>query len=335
MSSGERVSQAFHFRTNDYPERDRIEALCEIYGRIIIKQDVVTARDRALHLEASLLTLPGFALGFVTCSGISRFPRTARHIDNDDLVLNVSLRGGRHLLQRGCEIAVARGEAVVASAAEPGVVTLPPAVRYVSIRLPRKAMAALIVERDIDVPKLIRRDSEALQLLLEYVRTLRNRSAFSSPELQRPVAQHVYDLAALAIGATRDATEIADSRGLRAARLRAIKADIAEHIGQGDLSLAEVAGRHRLSPRSVQLMFEADGTTFTDFVLGERLARAHEMLVSPRFAGRTISAIAFDVGFGDLSYFNRTFRCRFGCTPSEVRATTSAPHRIADLGSPV
>jgi AraC-like DNA-binding protein len=239
-------------------------------------------------------------------------------------VLNVSLRGGRHLLQRGREIAVAHGEAVVASAAEPGVVTLPPAVRYVSIRLPRKAMAALIVNRNLDVPKLIRRDSEALQLLLEYVRSLRKRPAFASPELQRPVAAHVYDLAALAIGATRDAAEIADGRGLRAARAHAIKADIAAHIGQGGLSLAEVAARHRLSLRSVQLMFEADGTTFTDFVLGERLARAHEMLISPRFAGRTISAIAFDVGFGDLSYFNRTFRCRFGCTPSDVRATQQA-----------
>jgi AraC-like DNA-binding protein len=324
MSSGGCVSQAFHFRTNDYPERDRIEALCEIYGRIIIKQDVVMARDRPLHLEATLLAPPGFGLGFVTCSGISRFPRTARHVDNDDLVLNVSLRGGRHLQQRGRELAVAQGEAVVASAAEPGVVTLPPAARYVSIRLPRKAMAALIVDRDIHVPKLIRSDSEALQLLLEYARSLRKRAAFSSPELQRLVAAQVYDLAALAIGATRDAVAIADGRGLRAGRMRAIKADIAEHIGQGDLSLAEVAARHRLSLRSLQLMFEADGTTFTDFVLGERLARAHDMLVSPRFADQAISAIAFDVGFGDLSYFNRTFRRRFGCTPSDLRAAQQA-----------
>jgi AraC-like DNA-binding protein len=324
MSSGRRVLQALHFRTDDYPERDRIEALCEVYGQFIIKRDIEPARDRPLHLEATLLAAPGFGLGFTKCSGISRSPRTARHIDNDDLVLNLSLFGGRHLQQRGREVAVAPGEAVVASAAEPGVVTLPPAARYVSIRLPRKAMAALIVDRDIHAPKFIRRDSEALHLLLQYAKTLRKRAALSSPELQRLVTAHVYDLAALAIGATRDAAEIADGRGLRAARLRAVKADIAENIGHVGLSLAEVAARHQLSPRSVQLLFEVDGTTFTDFVLGERLARAHEMLVSPQFAGQTISAIAFDVGFGDLSYFNRTFRRRFGCTPSEVRAAQQA-----------
>jgi AraC-like DNA-binding protein len=44
------------------------------------------------------------------------------------------------------------------------------------------------------------------------------------------------------------------------------------------------------------------------------------MLVDSRMADRSISAIAFDAGFGDLSCFNREFRRRFGQTPSDVRA---------------
>ena len=39
-----------------------------------------------------------------------------------------------------------------------------------------------------------------------------------------------------------------------------------------------------------------------------------------RYDGRPIGAIAFDAGFADLSHFNRSFRRRFGGTPSEVRA---------------
>jgi AraC-like DNA-binding protein len=29
--------------------------------------------------------------------------------------------------------------------------------------------------------------------------------------------------------------------------------------------------------------------------------------------------VAYEAGFGDLSYFNRTFRRRYGATPSDVR----------------
>jgi AraC-like DNA-binding protein len=33
-----------------------------------------------------------------------------------------------------------------------------------------------------------------------------------------------------------------------------------------------------------------------------------------------VSSIALDAGFGDISYFNRAFRRRYGATPSDVRA---------------
>ncbi len=63
-----------------------------------------------------------------------------------------------------------------------------------------------------------------------------------------------------------------------------------------------------------------EAASFSEFVLAQRLVRAHQMLTDPRCAGRPISAIAFDAGFTDLSHFNRTFRRRFGSTPSDVRA---------------
>jgi AraC-like DNA-binding protein len=74
-----------------------------------------------------------------------------------------------------------------------------------------------------------------------------------------------------------------------------------------------------VTPRYVRKLFESEGTSFSEFVLGQRLARVRSMLEDPRHLGRTISAIAFECGFSDLSYFNRTFRRRYGSTPSDVR----------------
>jgi len=39
-----------------------------------------------------------------------------------------------------------------------------------------------------------------------------------------------------------------------------------------------------------------------------------------------ITAVAYDVGFGDLSYFYRVFRRRFGATPSDIRAQAKTPN---------
>lgn len=47
------------------------------------------------------------------------------------------------------------------------------------------------------------------------------------------------------------------------------------------------------------------------------------MLCDPRYVGWTVSAIAFEAGFGDVSYFNRRFRRRYGGSPTDVRHNTA------------
>jgi AraC-like DNA-binding protein len=74
-----------------------------------------------------------------------------------------------------------------------------------------------------------------------------------------------------------------------------------------------------VSPRYVHKLFERDATTFSAFVLTCRLWRALQMLKNARFATMTINAIAFECGFNDLSYFNRTFRRAYNATPSDIR----------------
>ena len=99
----------------------------------------------------------------------------------------------------------------------------------------------------------------------------------ASPGLQRTVVTHVHDLIALALGASRDGSEIAARRGLRAARLRAVKADVRANLASAELSVSIVARRQGITPRYLHMLFEDEGSTFSQFVLGERLdlARRH------------------------------------------------------------
>jgi AraC-like DNA-binding protein len=108
--------------------------------------------------------------------------------------------------------------------------------------------------------------------------------------------------------------------GVRAARLTAIKADIGRHLTDSSLGVAALAARHGITPRYLHKLFEDEAMTYSQYVLDQRLALAYRRLRSPRLAARTVSSIAHDAGFGDLSYFNRTFHRRYGITPSGARA---------------
>jgi AraC-like DNA-binding protein len=173
---------------------------------------------------------------------------------------------------------------------------------------------------------------EALRLLTNYAGILRQGSAPMAPELRQLVSIHIHDLIAVALGATRDGVAVAEGRGLRAARLRAVKAHILANLGNSNLTVNLVALRQGVTPRYVQMLFEAEGVTFSEFVLGRRLMRVYRELCDPRVNHTSISGFAIAAGFGDLSYFNRTFRRRFGMSPSELRQAVRV--RSLSHGSP-
>jgi len=237
-----------------------------------------------------------------------------------NVVMTVGLASSYEVQHLGRTLSMRRGEAVVMTGSEPALLRAPTHGEYISMRAPLRSMSPLVAGLDAAYGRPIPADSPALRLLTHYLRSLDQTEALDAPSLRRLAVSHVHDLMALAIGATRDAAVVAKDRGARAARLYAIKEDIANHLDHPDLSVATIARRHRIIPRYVQRLFEGEGTTFTDYVLEHRLARAHRLLTDPHGASRKISTVAFESGFGDLSYFNRTFRRRYGLAPSEVRA---------------
>jgi AraC-like DNA-binding protein len=192
--------------------------------------------------------------------------------------------------------------------------------RLISLNLTRKLLRPLLRDFDAVLGHTIPKQIAPLKLLATYVEALLAEPAPPTHEFGQLAVAHIYDLAALAMGATRDAAEIAKNRGLTVARLREIKTYIAVNLSRVDLSVVEIARTQRVTRRYIQMLFETEATTFSEFVRNARLNKARQMLLDPRLADRPISTIAFGAGFSDLSYFNKAFRSRFGGTPSDVRA---------------
>lgn len=159
----------------------------------------------------------------------------------------------------------------------------------------------------------------ALRLLTAYLALLEGSAHLDSPDVAHAAATHICDLVAMALGASGDARHLAAERGVRAARLATIKHWILGRLDSPALDVATTAAAANVSTRYVQRLFEEEGTTFTAFVLARRLALARRRLCDPNLDHLAIGCIAYSSGFGDLSYFNRSFRAAYGETPGDAR----------------
>lgn len=311
------------FSSEDYAPHERLAACREIYGRTLSKREIEPSSAEPFRTEATLWRMPGLGVAKARRSAAAyRLPR--EFVDSDDVFVTVGLTSRYEVHQFGRGLDLKPGEASLMTAAAPACLKVPAFGRYINVRAPRHILSSFVTDLDAAYGRPIPADNPALRLLIHYIGLLEETEGLAAPDLRRQAVTHVHDLMALAIGATSEAAELAKRRGGQAALLRAIKQDIEDGLDRPDLSVATIAARHGVRPRWVQRLFEREGTTFTEYVLAQRLARAHRLLRSPRYARLKISAIALDTGFGDLSYFNRAFRRRYGVTPSDLRTAATA-----------
>jgi AraC-like DNA-binding protein len=307
------------FASDDLPTRDRIPAWREFYGPRVNGADVEPAADVPFRADVTLRALPGLGLT-TTKSSPARYARTRRFLADgrDYFGVQLSFADGACGQRRG-EIACGARTAVLMNVAEAGWIASPRSMRFWGLWFHRAKLDRLVTGLEDRVLQPIASGSEPMRYLIGYLRYLAAQQSLADPALARTAAVHLRDLFALVLGANRDATVAAERRGLRAARLQAIKRYINDNLDDGGVAVGVAAARHRVTPRYVQMLFEDEGTTFSEFVLNQRLARVRRMLSDPRYAGWTVSAIALEAGFGDVSYFNRRFRRRYGASPTDVR----------------
>lgn len=273
-----------------------------------------------LALEADVRALPGIKLAAGRGMAVAQRTREMIKDGNDDLVYLINLDSRVWITQRGQESSLAPGQAFFGTCTEPFTQAGDLGIGF---RLDRSAITHLVPDLDDRVSRFLAPDNAMTRLIIGYIQSLRS-GRISDEDAARYVALHIHDLVALAIGASDDEGRIASRRGLSAVRLQAIKQDIAALIGPRRISAEMLAERHGVSPRYVRMLFERDGGSLGDYVQEAQLDSARGMLSDPARTRATISEVAFDVGFSDLSYFNRCFRRRFEMAPGDVRGFTAS-----------
>ncbi|HTN59949.1 MAG TPA: helix-turn-helix transcriptional regulator, partial [Devosia sp.] len=192
--------------------------------------------------------------------------------------------------------------------------------RFINVSVPVDSLMPMLPTCEDLSMSVVSKRNDMLGLLLGYVDLLKTWQKAASKDFGGTAAGHVRDLMVAMAETTRDMPAVPERTGIRAARLEAIKSDIELQLCEPGLSIQWIATLNHISLRYIRKLFQDEGTTFSDYVLARRLERTYHLLLHQRPTDTSISAIAYACGFGDLSYFNRTFRRRFGMTPTGVRS---------------
>ncbi len=328
------------FSTAALPEQGRGRAMDELHERGLLGFKFAPYGEALPHVDFVNRSMPGLRILTATYAGVRReaVPDKTGRQGSGHLYLCITLAGTSVVSRRAREMVLSDGDAVLMTSEEAAwTLASPSTVNIAGIRVPRSAIAPLVPKLGNVTMRRIARDTSGLRLVRKYLDIAADDEALAAPASQRVIISHFYDLLALALGANGDAKALVAGRTVSAVRLAAIKADIVANLDDGNLNATMVSTRSGVTVRYLHKLFESEGITYSEFVLGQRLTRAYGILknplharraistmafelgFNPLHARRAISTMAFELGFNDLSYFNRAFRRRYNATPSDVR----------------
>ena len=263
-------------------------------------------------------------------ASMRRVARTRRQVAadaRDDFLVGFNRGGPQSYSQRGREVVETGRGSLFFTNAEPGEGRAEARATVVGLSFPRARVLDLVAGAEDMVGTPLDPANPATRHLGRYLDFLMDGDDLGSDAAhQEMIANTILDLVALTLGARRDATEIAELRGLRAARVQAILAEIRAGFADPAFSARDVARRLGLKPHYVQNLLGETGQSFSERVLELRLQKVRAMLANPRYDNMKVSDIAYASGFSEISYFNRCFRRRFGASPTQYRGAKADPN---------
>jgi AraC-like DNA-binding protein len=303
--------------TDSIDERERFSFWREMVCRNVFNVSVQAPPKR---FSASITARSHGALRFAICESTTYdIYRTRKDISKestDHYLMWLQLRGHTHLTQAGESIEFGRNDIVIADGRRPYHAAL-----FDDGQCRRQAIAVLprsFIEAR--APWLRRRPLFKFASNSVYVDlTRRHLLQLTADDLTEGelalLTENLYNLLALV-----DHPDIPINRVQPELQLEALLDFCRRNLHDPALSPDFVAAQFGISTRTLHLRFAKLEQTFGRWLLDTRLEASSAALCNPQQNSRGISEIAFSCGFNDLSHFNKSFRTRFGVSPSEWRA---------------
>lgn len=310
------------YSSDMFPERERFDAFREEFALLIMKADVTQPRDAGnFSVQHEMVAGHGVDLVRARYSPLRIIHSEELLKDNaDTLTLVFQIHGGYACQQGDISTVRSPGDAFIVSPDFASVHWSDNGGENLLLCVSKTRVASTLGKGGPIRPTLLARDMPLTRTFFAYAKSYFDAaSEANDPNFDRTFGDHVVDLLALALGPSAEAREAIEIGGAKAARLHAIISEIAKYACEPGFCPEQVARKLGVTDRYVRLLLEETGKTFSERRLERRLDRAFRLLTDPTLAHRSVTDIALMVGFNAMSHFNRSFRRRFGDTPTGAR----------------
>lgn len=256
---------------------------------------------------------------FEACTGVRDQSEIARK-DSGYICLSYLRNGNMTFSQGGRDIMVERGDMLLWDATTPSMFTTLGASQFELIWLPMHLVEHRVGPIKASLGHCLPGGKGIGLLLAQHFQNLHKMIDDMSLTAQRRVVEASIDLIFACF--SHDGELLDELSAHQGELLAAAKAMIAANVDIGTFSPRTVAKRLGISVRYLQKLFAARGETFSSYVAQQRLAYARKLLANGGLNCLSLTEVAHQSGYCDLSHLNRSFKRRFGMSPSAYRASS-------------
>jgi AraC family transcriptional activator of tynA and feaB len=264
----------------------------------------------------------GLRIGRFEAAGPFVIHRRHNHISchsGDYYVVQIPAHQSLTLRQRGREAVICPGDFAVNATSEPYCYEQPTRNDLLGIRISGPMLRERIGDIDDFTALTFSKTEPAVALFIDFARSLFAYGTALEPGDAESSTRVLLDLMAIAIRAPREGAASCESSVRLAHRQRALKL-IDARLSDNRLTPSFVAKALGLSNRYLQQIFADRDESLSSIIRTRRVEEAKRLLREMGSTRRTVSSIAYAVGFSDPAYFSRVFLSQTDLSPTAYRA---------------
>lgn len=302
-------------------ERDKFDYWHGVVCKAVVDLDPQPVGRTRFDASLNTIVMNNMAVSRIRASAhrVSRLPSAISGSSAETLVFNFVVRGQALVEQDGRSVLLRVGDGAVCDAQRTYELRFDEDIDIASIRMPRTLFLHSASRIHQITALSFTKIGQLCPMLFAYAVSFSETASVLGASSSNKVFKNFTDLLRAALdeavlGAPLPLSEY------RAMALMRVKEFVEQNADNYELDAASVATALNLSPRYINKLMEAEGISISRYIWKRRVERAAIALSDPVLKGKSVSDLAMQHGFNDLSHFSRAFRDRFGLAPKSFRA---------------